>query len=355
MTWAAVAAAVPTRIKELATIEGVRDNPLIGYGLVVGLSGTGDRRQTIFPAQTLANMLREMGVTVPATAIRVQNTAAVVVTATLPPFARPGARLDVTVAALGDATSLQGGLLMMTSLRGVDGRVYSVAQGPLTLGGFLAGRAGSTQILNHPTTARVPNGAIIEVAAPSGTIKGELRLQLRQADFTTAARIAGAVNKRFPNETALARADDAGSVLVSVPAAFAVQPAEFISEVERLTIDADAVAKVVVNERTGTIVMGSEVRIEPTTVMHGTLTVEINTSYEVSQPNPFSQGTTQVVPQTSVQAREEATRNVILKEGSTVEDLVRSLSAIGATARDVIAILQSLRAAGALKAELEVI
>ncbi len=345
--------AVATRIKELVSIEGIRDNPLIGYGLVVGLSGTGDRRQTVFPAQTLANMLQRMGVTVAPDAIRVQNTAAVMVTATLPPFARPGIRVDATVAAMGDATSLQGGVLLMTSLRGIDGRTYSLAQGPLVLGAYLAGRAGTTQTLNHPTTARVPGGAIVETAAPSGTLKGELRLQLRQADSTTAARIAAAVNNRFPGDTAAARADDPGNVSVSVPAAFASRPAEFISELEHLAVEADTVAKVVVNERTGTIVMGSEVRIRPTTVMHGTLTVEISTTYEVSQPG--WQGTTQVVPQTRVQAREEQARNLEMKGVCTAEELVRSLSAIGATARDIVAILQSLRAAGALQAEIEVI
>jgi flagellar P-ring protein FlgI len=343
-----------TRLKELVTIEGVRDNPLIGYGLVVGLNGTGDRRQTLFSTQSLANLLQQMGVTVPAGAIRVQNTAAVMVTATLPPFSRPGARIDVTVAAIGDAVSLQGGLLLLTSLRGVDGRVYSVAQGSLVLGGYLAGRAAISQTLNHPTMGRVPAGAIIEQAPPVSDLRGELRLQLRQADFSTATRIADAINHKFSGPTPAARADNPGWVNVAIPAQFADQPAAFIAQMERLTVQADTAARVVINERTGTIVMGREVRILPVTVMHGALTVEIATTYEVSQPAPFSQGSTEVVPQTTVKTREEKARNLNLPEGSNVEDLVRALNAIGATARDVIAILETLRSAGALQAELEI-
>lgn len=344
-------AAATARIKEIAAVEGVRDNPLIGYGLVVGLSGTGDRRQTIFPAQSLTNLLQQMGVSVSPTAIRVQNTASVMVTATLPPFARAGAKIDVTVAAVGDATSLQGGLLLLTSLRGVDGRVYSVAQGPVVLGGYVAGHGANTQTLNHTTTGRVPSGATVEQAAPRASLDHELRLQLRQADFSTATRVAETINQHFP---AAAVTEDSAAVKVTVPAAYTQQPAAFIAEIERLRVETDALEKVVVNERTGTIVMGSDVRITPVTVMHGALTVEIQTTYEVSQPAPFSQGTTQVVPQASVRAREERARNLSLPQGSTVEDLVRSLNTIGATARDVISILQALKSAGALAAELEV-
>jgi flagellar P-ring protein precursor FlgI len=296
-----------------------------------------------------------MGLTVSPAALRIQNTAAVMVTANLPPYARPGSRTDLTVAAIGDATSLQGGLLLMTSLRGIDGRVYSIAQGPLVLGGYAAGRGGNTQTVNHPTTARIPGGAIIEQAAPSAAIKGALRLQLRQGDFTTAARIAEAVNHRFAADEAIASADDSASVSVRIPAEFTRRPAEFISELERLPVQADSTARVVVNERTGTIVMGNQVRILPVTIMHGGLTVEITTTYEVSQPNQLGQGTTEVVPQTSVRARDEKARNIMLPEPATVEDLVHSLSAIGATARDIISILQNLRSAGALQAELEIL
>lgn len=345
------------RIKELASVEGVRDNPLIGYGLVVGLNGTGDRQQTTFSVQSLANILREMGINVAPGTMRVQNTAAVMVTATLPPFSRPGSRIDVSVAAVGDANSLQGGVLLLTSLRGVDGKIYSVAQGPLVLGAYVAGRSGNSQTMNHPTTGRVPSGAIIEQAAPRGLLQGSLRLQLHQADFTTATRISAAINQRFPGapDAQLARTEDSAAVSISIPAIYTARPSEFIAEIERLTVEADSVERVVINERTGTIVMGSRVSILPVTIMHGALTVEIKTVYEVSQPAPFSQGSTQVVPQTTVTAREEKTRNIALPQGSTVEDLVRSLSSIGATARDVISILESLKSAGALRAELEVI
>lgn len=345
------------RIKELASIEGVRDNPLIGYGLVVGLNGTGDRLQTVFSVQSLTNILREMGITVPPAAVRVQNTASVMVTATLPPFARPGSKIDVTVGAIGDATSLQGGLLLLTSLRAVDGKVYSIAQGPLVLGAYLAGRGLNSQTMNHPTTGRIPGGAVVELAAPHATLEGTLRLQLRQSDFTTASRITAAVNQRFPaadGSAAIARTEDGAAVAIAIPAAWAPHPAEFIAEIERLTVEADSLERVIVDERTGTIVMGRRVNILPVTVMHGALTVEIQTTYEVSQPNSFSQGTTEVVPQTSVRTREEKARSISLPQGSTVEDLVQSLNAIGSTPRDVIAILEALKSAGALNAELEV-
>jgi flagellar P-ring protein FlgI len=351
---AAPAMDTSVRIKDLTSIEGVRDNPLIGYGLVVGLNGTGDRRQTLFSAQSLANLLQQMGVTVPASQMRVQDMAAVLVTANLPPFARPGGKLDVTVAAIGDATSLQGGILVLTSMRGVDNRVYAIAQGPLVLGGFTAGRGANSQTVNHPTAGRIPGGGIVEVKAPAPPLQDELRLQLRQADFTTASRIAAVLNGHFPGSP-VAHAADSGSVVVTVPGQFAAQPADFIAEIERLTVVADAPAKVVVNERSGTIVMGENVRISPVTIVHGSLTVEINTTYEVSQPGAFTQGTTEVVPQTGIRATEQKARNILLPQGATVEELVRSLAAIGVTPRDVIAILQNLRSAGALQAELEVI
>jgi len=356
--WLLIAATAQgaTRLKELIAIQGARDNQLLGYGLVVGLAGTGDRRQTVFSAQSLTNLLERMGVSVPPTAIRVNNVAAVMVTANLPPFAQPGMRVDVTVAAVGDATNLQGGLLLLTSLRGPDGQVYAVAQGPVVTGGFVAGGLGTQQTVNHPTTGRVPNGAIIERAAPSPAPGAKLRLQLRQADFTTAVRIAEAINKKFASGSSLvARAENPAVVAVEAPALFAERMPEFLAEMENLTVEADRPAKVVVNERTGTIVMGKEVRISPVAIMHGSLTVEIQTSFSVSQPAPLSGGTTQVVPQVGVGVKEDKARNVVLKQGATVEELVRALSAIGSTPRDIIAILQNLRAAGALEAELEVI
>jgi len=345
-----------TRLKELVALEGVRDNQLIGYGLVVGLAGTGDRRQTMFSAQSLTNLLERMGVSVPSTAIRVNNTAAVMVTATLPPFAQTGTRIDVTAAAIGDASNLQGGLLIITSLKAVDGKVYAVAQGPVVTGGFVAGRGGTSQTVNHPTVGRVPNGAIVEQTAPSAAPGNELRMQLRHADFTTAARVAEAVNRRFaPSGQPLARAENAALVTVHVPEAYRARTVDFIADLERLTVQADQPARVVINERTGTVAMGRDVVISPVAVMHGNLTVEIETRFEVSQPPALSQGATEVIPQVAVGVKEEKSRNLVLKDGATVEDLVRALASIGSTPRDVIAILQSLRSAGALQAEIEVI
>jgi flagellar P-ring protein precursor FlgI len=351
------APALAVRLKDLVAIEGVRENQLVGYGIVVGLAGTGDRQQTIFPYQSLANILERMGVSVSPIAIRVKNTAAVIVTSTLPPFAQPGLRLDVTVSSMGDAVNLQGGLLVLTSLRGADGQVYAVAQGPVVTGGFVAGGtgAGAAQTVNHPTVGRTPNGAIVERAAPSVTPKSVVRLQLRQSDFTTSARIVEALNQKFSAAAKpAAQADNAGLVTVTVPPDYLTHVTEFLAELENLTIDADNPARVVVNERTGTIVLGKAVRIRPVAILHGNLNVEIQTTFGVSQPAPMSQGTTQVVPQSSVGVREEKARSVLLHEGATVEELVHALSAIGSTPRDIIAILQTLRGAGALDAELDV-
>ena len=334
----------------------MRDNQLIGYGLVVGLAGTGDRKQTILSAQSLTNMLERMGLTVDPNAITVKNTAAVMVTATLPPFAQPGTHIDATAAAIGDCATLQGGLLLLTSLRGADGQVYAVAQGPVVTGGFTAGRAANNQSVNHPTVGRAPGGAIVERPAPSVNPNGHVRLQLHDADFTTSARIADAVNRKFASAGAsLAHAENSALVSVSIPPDYAARATEFLSELEKVTVDADRPARVVINERTGTIVMGGEVHISPVAIMHGNLTVQVQTTFAVSQPAPFSQGKTEVVPEVTVGAKEEKARNVVLKQGATIEELVRALSAIGSTPRDIIAILQNLRAAGALEAELEVI
>jgi len=348
--------AANTRLKELISLEGVRDNQLIGYGLVVGLAGTGDRRQTVFSAQSLANLLERMGLTVTPTAIQVKNTAAVMVTATLPPFAQPGGRIDATASAIGDAANLQGGLLLLTSLRGANGQVYAVAQGPVVTGGFGAGQTGTSKVLNHPTVGRIPNGAIVERPAPSVVAGPKIRLQLHEADFTTSARIAAAVNQKFATTPPVARAENPGLVTVAIPPEYASRSTEFIAELEKLTVEADRPAKVVINERTGTIVMGKEVKISPVAIMHGNLSVEIQTTYTVSQPEPLSSGgKTEIVPQVNMGVKEEKARNLVLKQGATVEELVRALMSIGSTPRDIIAILQSLRSAGALEADLEVI
>ena len=353
ITCAAVPTVFAARLKDLVSVEGVRENQLIGYSVVVGLAGTGDSQQTIFPYQSLANILARMGITVSPTTIRVKNTAAVMVTATLPAFAQPGLHIDSTVAAVGDATNLQGGILVLTSLRGADGQVYAVAQGPVVTGGFIARGGGASQTVNHPTVGRSPESAIVERAAPSVAPKSVVRLQLRNSDFTTASRIVDAVNKAFASMPA--RAESSGLVSVAVPPEYATHTIEFLSGLEKLEVEADGPARVVVNERTGTIVLGKEVRITPVAILHGNLNVEIQTKVDVSQPGPLSQGTTLATPQTSIATTQEKSRNVVLKQGATVEELVRALAAIGSTPRDVIAILQSLRSAGALEAEIEVI
>jgi flagellar P-ring protein precursor FlgI len=343
------------RLKDLVSIEGVRQNQLIGYGVVVGLNGTGDKQQTLFSAQSLTNILQRMGVSVSPTSITIKNTAAVLVTATLPPYGQPGATIDATVAAIGDATNLQGGLLVLTSLRGINGEVYATVQGPVITAGFLAGRSSNSQTVNHPTVGRIPSGATIEKSAPSVAIGKVIKLQLKNADFTTSARISEAVNKHFGGKDSIAHSDNSGVVSVALPSQFAGESTEFVAELERLLVEPDRAARVVINEKTGTVILGNGVKIAPVAIMHGNLTVQIQTQ-RVAVPNgPFSSATGTTVPETTVTARDEKSRNLVLKEGATVEELVRALASIGSTTRDVIAILESLRAAGALDAELEVI
>ena len=345
-----------TRLKDLVSIEGVRDNQLVGYGLVVGLNGTGDKMQTVFSAQSLTNLLARMGIQVNPTAILVKNTAAVLVTADLPSFAQPGTRIDISVAAIGDATNLRGGVLVLTSMKGPDGQVYAAAQGSVVTGGFVAGRGGNSQTVNHPTAGRIPNGAIVERVAPSVKPGGHIKLQLRQADFTTAARISTAINKKFGSDGAEpARAENSALVSVDMPAVYKTNVVEFLGEMENLTVEADRSARIVINERTGTIVMGKDVRIAPVAILHGGLTVEIQTNLVTSQPAPLSSGQTTITPETNVTAKEEKAKNIVLKQGASIEELVRALTAIGSTPRDIIAILQNLKASGALEAELEVI
>jgi flagellar P-ring protein precursor FlgI len=301
-------------------------------------------------------MLQQMGVSVDPTAIRLQNTASVMVTATLPPFAQPGMHIDVTASAVADASNLQGGLLLLTSLKGVDGQVYAVSKGPVVTGGFAAGRGGNAQTVNHPTVGRIPGGATIERVGPSIAPKGRVKLQLTKPDYMTALRISKVINTKFPNSGGpLATPENPAVVAVTIPPDYGARTVEFIAEIEALQVQADRPARVVINERTGTIVMGKEVRVSPVAIMHGNLTVEIQTVNDVSQPAPMSQGQTTVVPKTNVGAKEEKTRSLVLGKGATVEELVHALGSIGSTPRDVIAILQSLRAAGALEAEIDVL
>ena len=343
------------RIRDITTVEGVRDNALIGYGLVVGLNGTGDRRQTIFTTQTLANILQRMGLQVPAASVRVNNIAGVFVTATLPPFARPGTRLDVTVSSVGDAKSLDGGLLLLTPLRAADGQVYAAAQGPLTVGGYSAGGAGNSRQVNHPTVGRVPEGATVE-RDTSIQLQSldKISLLLRDSDFSTAATIAAVINQAFAKP--VASAIDSRRIELTPRLAAADSIPAFLAKVQELSVSVHPAARVVVNERTGTIVMGKDVRLSAVSILHGNLSIEVSTEFKVSQPQPMSRtGDTVVVPQQTVRAQDSPVRRVELSEGATVEQLVSGLQSIGATARDVVSILQALKAAGALQAELEVL
>lgn len=348
-------AADDQRIKDVASWRGARDNQLIGYGLVVGLAGTGDKRQTGFAYQSLTNLLTRMGIAVSPAAIQVKNTAAVLLTSTLPAFAQPGMKLDVSVAAIGDASNLQGGIVVMSPLKGADGQVYAVAQGPVITGGFVAGRGGNSQTRNHPTTGRIPAGALTERAAPSVAPSQSVQLQLNQPDLATAARVAAVINRRWPGQEMIARAAHSGLVEIAVPKEMAAQPVDFLAELEQLTVRVDRPARVVVNERTGTIISGKEIRISPVTILHGGLTVEIRSTPVVSQPTPLSNGDTVTGVQREIKAKEDKPQGVVLEQGATVEDLVKALTVGGATARDVISVLQSLRANGALQAEIEAI
>jgi flagellar P-ring protein precursor FlgI len=347
-----------SRVKDVATIEGIRDNQLVGYGLVVGLRGTGDSSQTVFPAQTLISALERMGITVPQTGsnsasnMQVKNMAAVFVAATLPPFSRPGYRMDITVSSAGDARSLEGGILLMTPLYGPDGQIYAQAQGALVLGGYLATAAGNGHMMNHPTTARVPGGAIVERAVAFDLNQMQtVSVLLNDADFHTAERMADAINIALGS--ARAHAVDSRRVVI-VPGANEDRAA-LLDAVEAVEVEVFPRSRVVVNERTGTVVIGGTVRLQPVSILHGGLSVNVISQPLVSQPGPFSNGTTRVVQQTSVQAQDKPVNRIDLKEGATVEDLVQELQRTGAGARDVISILQAMKEAGALEADLEVL
>jgi flagellar P-ring protein precursor FlgI len=345
-------AAGEVRVKDVARVQGVRDNSLYGYGLVVGLNGTGDKaKSSPFTPQAVANMLQRLGVAVPAASLDAKNVAAVMVTAKLPPFARPGLALDVTVSSLGDATTLQGGMLLLTPLRGPDGRVYALAQGPLSVGGFASsGQGGDTVQKNHPTVGRVPGGALVEREAPVALEGGRLTLALLQPDFTTAVRLSAAVNGVAPGA---ARALDPGTVAVTVPHTDPAGFMEFVAAIEAARLEVDAPARVVINERTGTVIMGSHLRIATVAVSHGGLSIQIREEKQVSQPAPLSRGTTVVVPKSEVTVSEEKRQLAVVREGASIGDVVQALNALGVTPRDLIAILQAMRQAGALLADLE--
>jgi len=342
-------------IRDITTVDGIRENPLIGYGVVVGLKRTGDSQQTLFTTQTLANVLQRLGVQISAAQVQVRNIAAVMVTASLPPFSRPGTTVDVTVSSIGDAKSLEGGVLLLTSLHAADGMVYAEAQGPLTLGGYTVGGNGNAKEVNHVTVGRVPAGGVVERDASIDLARLKvLSLSLRVPDFTAAHDVAAAINHQFGKD--LAAALDSRQVDVNIVETGATSVPTLISQVQNLSIPIHPPAKVVMNERTGTIVMGGDVKLSPVSVLHGDLTVEVSTTFAVSQPAPFSRtGKTEVVPETDLKAHDGPAKSIELKEGASVEELINGLHAMGASARDIVAILQAIKAAGGLQAELEVL
>ena len=341
------------RIKEMAYINGARSNQLIGYGLVTGLSGTGDKSNTIFTNQSLANMLETMGIRVDPRSTKVNNIAAVMVTANLQPFARTGSRIDVTVSSIGDAKSIEGGVLVATPLKGVDGAVYAIAQGPIVVGGFLASGQGASVQKNHPTVGRIASGATIEREVPSEEYKGdEIMIALKMPDFTNARRIVERINDTF---SSVAYARDAGTINVKIPTDMRQNPVRFVSIVENLDIKADSLGKIVVDEKTGTVVIGENVRISTVVISHGNISVQIKEDARVSQPMPFSEGRTVTTPDTQIKVREDKGKFYLLQSGITLRELVNALNATGISTRDVITILQTIKASGALFAELEVI
>ncbi|MDH3663448.1 MAG: flagellar basal body P-ring protein FlgI [Alphaproteobacteria bacterium] len=352
---AAADAGARSRIKDITEFEGVRDNMLVGYGLVVGLNGTGDSlRNSTFTAQSLEAMLERLGVSTRGQKINTKNVAAVMVTSTLPPFARQGARVDISVSALGDAKSLLGGTLLVTPLHGADGEVYAVAQGALTVGGFAAEGDAESVVKGVPTSARIANGAIVEreIAFELDRLDS-VKIALHNPDFTTASRIAAAINGHM--KARLARARDSATVELSVPNAYRQQISALLTAIEQLAVDPDQPAKVLIDEQSGIIVMGDDVRIDQVAVAQGNLTVRITETPLVSQPEPFSEGETAVVPRTQIEVNEATDAKLaVLPAGVSLQDLVTGLNALGVSPRDLIGILQAIKAAGALQADIEV-
>jgi len=343
------------RIKDLASVAGVRSNPLVGYGLVIGLNGTGDQN-TSYTSQSLKSMLKRFGVVLPAgTTPKPKNIAAIMVSASLPPFAKPGQRIDITVSSVANAKSLRGGTLLMTPLRGVDGRVYAVAQGNLVVGGFgIDAKDGSSITVNVPSVGRIPGGASVEVAAPTPFAgKPYLVLNLHRADFTTAERLSETINAFIGKGSAVPI--DASSIRVQAPQSSGPKVA-FISTLENLTLEpGEAPARVIINSRTGTVVISQHVRVMPAAVSHGSLTVTIQSQDQVSQPNPLSNGQTVVVPKTNIKVEQPSSRMFLFQPGVLLDEIVRAVNQVGAAPGDLVAILEALKEAGALRAELVVI
>jgi len=342
------------KIRDLTQIQGVRDNQLVGYGLAIGLNRTGDTQQTFFTVQTLANSLQRMGVQIAPSVVVVKNVAAVFVTATLPPFARPGMKLDVTVSSVGDAKSIQGGVLLLTALRAANGEIYAEAQGPLVVGGYSEGASGNSKSVNHPTVGRIAEGATVERdAAVDLSHFKTISLLLQNPDFTAARDVADVINKDFGKP--VANAIDSRRIDVDVAATGALSVPVLISRVQNLSISFRSPAKVVVNERTGTIVMGGDVRLSPVSVIQGSLTIDVETKHVVVEPPPLSNGKTEVVEQVKTTVNDLPAQSIQMEEGANVDELIKGLHAIGATSHDIISILQAIKAAGGLDADLEVI
>lgn len=349
------AAAAASRIKDIADFGGVRSNMLVGYGLVVGLNGTGDSlRNALFTQESLVAMLERLGVSTRGTNLNTKNVAAVMVTATLPPFARQGSRIDVSVSALGDAKSLLGGTLLVTPLLGADGEAYAVAQGALSVGGFEAKGDAASVTRGVPTAARIPGGGLVEREVDFALDQlGQVRLALRNPDFTTAERIAAAINGRLGGGSA--RATDPSTVTLPVPRSYSGRVAQLLSEIEQLPVEPDMPARILIDERSGIIVMGENVRISQVAVAQANLTVRVTEEPQVSQPNPLGQGDTVAVPRTRIEVDDQSHRRMVaLPPAATLKDLVDGLNALGVGPRDMIGIIQAIKAAGALQAEIEV-
>ncbi|MDY6971869.1 MAG: flagellar basal body P-ring protein FlgI [Thermodesulfobacteriota bacterium] len=344
--------AYAVRIKDIASIEGVRQNQLVGYGLVVGLDGTGDDSDLAFTVQAVASMLEKMGITVGIDDIDTDNVAGVMVTADLPAFARVGSRIDVLVSSIGDAESLQGGTLLLTPLKAADGHVYAVAQGPVSIGGVSAGGGAAKVQKNFPTVGRVSGGALIEKEICSDFDKKRtLSLALHSPDFTTASRVADAINTALHNR--LAQTPNAGTIEVEVPENYIGNTVRLVTLIEGLGVKPDTTAKVVVNERTGTVVVGKDVRISTIAIAHGNLSIEVKEGAVVSQPLPFSEGETVATPETEISIKEEQSRLLLVESGVSIGEVVRALNALGVSPRDLMSIFQAIKAAGALQARLE--
>ena len=340
------------RVKDITTIKGVRYNQLVGYGLVVGLDGTGDGKKSKFTIQSMARMLEKMGMAVDPDDINVNNVAAVMITADLPPFARVGSRIDVLVNSIGNANNLQGGTLLFTPLKAANGGVYAVAQGPVTTGGFSQGGAGGGVQKNFPTVGRVINGALIEEEITYDFAKkDQFTLTLNNSDFTTACRLARAINTALYDN--IAKSPDAGTVAVKIPERYKGNIVEFVSIIEGLHVKPDMFSRIIINERTGTVVMGENVRISTIAISHGNLSIEIKETANVSQPAPMSGGSTVVVPESEISVVEGYNALYLMKSGISIGAVVRALNALGVSSRDLMSIFQAIKAAGALQAKLE--